>query len=302
MDLLSNYAFDSIDCFVCAEHDDERAIESIIQILASGIKIQHAIIIKYDNGNQSSKLKGMLPEGSQEITVSQDVSSFIVQFKNIIKPYINKSIVIDISCIRIPDVFSIMKILKLNEHKESFSCIYSVPYDYEYFAGDFSYKSSLGDLQNYELMGYGGNYDSTAPNATYIIFLGFEGNLSLKVLEEAAYNRLTFVNSLPSLYQKYKDMSIMNNRSAITGKKHDSILYVPADNPFEVYNFLEENFSDLSSICISPLGTKPVALGICLFALDYANVRIVYPISDVYSPHVTNKVFKTWVYDISLFQ
>lgn len=301
MDLLSNYTFDSIDCFVCAEHDDERAVESIMKILSSGIKIQDAIIIKYDNGNQPSRLKELLPEGSKEIMVLQDIGSFIKQFKDIINPYINKKLVIDMSCIRIPDVFSILKILKLKEHKEEFSCLYSVPYDYEYFAGDFSYKSSLGDLQNYELMGYSGDYDSTVADATYIIFLGFEGNQSLKVLEEAAYNRLTFVNSLPSLYQKYKDMSIMNNRSVITGKKHDSILYAPADNPFEVYNFLEEKFAGLSSICISPLGTKPVALGVCLFALDYENVRIVYPISDVYSPHVTNRVIKTWVYGISLF-
>lgn len=199
-------------------------------------------------------------------------------------------------------VYLLTLISSSNAEKELIPCIYSVPYDYEYFAGDFSYKSSLGDLQNYELAGYGGEYNPDDPNSAYVVFLGFEGALSLKVLEEATYKRLIFVNSLPSLSQKYKDISILNNRSSIKGKKYDSILYAPADNPFEVYNFLEKEYADEASVCISPLATKPVALGVCLFALNYEKVRIVYPISDVYSSHVTNRVIKTLVYEISLIQ
>lgn len=67
-------------------------------------------------------------------------------------------------------------------------------------------------------------------------------------------------------------------------------------------SFLEKEYADEASVCISPLATKPVALGVCLFALNYEKVRIVYPISDVYSSHVTNRVIKTLVYEISLIQ
>lgn len=302
IDQISDYVFDTVDCFICAAHDDERSAEGISKMLASGVQVEHAIIIKYNNGSRSSALNDLFEGRAQEISVTNDVNSFILQFKKIVKPYINKNIVIDISCVRIPDMFSIMKILKLNDHTKHIPCIYSVPYDYEYFAGDFSYKSSLGDLQNYELAGYGGEYNPDDPNSAYVVFLGFEGALSLKVLEEATYKRLIFVNSLPSLSQKYKDISILNNRSSIKGKKYDSILYAPADNPFEVYNFLEKEYADEASVCISPLATKPVALGVCLFALNYEKVRIVYPISDVYSSHVTNRVIKTLVYEISLIQ
>lgn len=300
MEQIGNYTFNDVDCFICAAHDDERAIDGISKMLASGIQVKHAIVIKYDNGSQSTALNRLFDGHAQEISIPNDVTSFIQQFKKAVKPYINQNIVIDISCIRIPDIFSIMKILKLNNHIKCIPCIYSVPYDYEYFAGDFSYKSSLGDLQNYELAGYGGEYNPDDLNSVCAIFLGFEGALSLKVLEEATYRRLTFVNSLPSLSQKYKDISILNNRSAIKGKKYDSILYVPADNPFEVYNFLEKEYANESSICISPLATKPVALGVCLFALNYEKVRIVYPISDMYSSHITNRVIGTFVYEISL--
>lgn len=300
MSQLGDYIFEDIDCFICAAHDDERSTESITKIREKHVRVKHAFIIKYDSGIDSTALKAAFEGVSEEVVVSHDVNSFILQFKKRIKPYVNKKIVVDISCIRIPDIFSLMKILKLNMHRQNIPCIYSVPYDYEYYAGDFSYKSSLGDLQNYELTGYGGEYDSADQTSTYVVFLGFEGALSLKVLEEATYANLDFVNSLPSLSQKYKDISIVNNRSAITGKTPASMLYAPADNPFEVYNFLEHRYSDLSSVCVSPLGTKPVALGVCLFALEHENVRIVYPVSDVYSQRMANKVVKTWVYDIAL--
>lgn len=300
MEPITNYNFDDIDCFICVAHDDERAVASVNNIIASGINIKHVIIINYNN-EESDVLKNLFKSQYEKVSASNDVKSFIKEFKKAVKPYFNQKIVIDISCIRIPDIFSIMKILKLNEHKKPIPCIYSIPYDYKYSAGDFSYKDSLGDLQNYELIGYSGEYDSEEQDSTFIVFLGFEGALSIKVLEDATYKQLIFVNSLPAFYQKYKDISILNNRSAIIGKDQKSIMYVPADNPFEVYNFLEKNYAKLASICISPLGTKPVALGICLFALDYEKVRVVYPVSDKYSIETTTKVTKSLVYEISLF-
>ena len=300
MEQISDYDFDEVDCFICAIHDDERSCEGVVRMLNNDVEVKQAILISYDDNRQSSKMKNLFECQVQELSILNDVNSFILCFKEAIKSFINKNIVIDISCIRIPDIFSIMKILKLNKHRNNVICLYSVPYDYEYFAGDFSYKYSIGDLENYELTGYGGDYNPEDENSTHIVFLGFEGSLSLKVLEEASYQRLTFVNSLPSFSQKYKDISILNNRSSIKGKKFDSILYIPADNPFEVYNLLDRKFSNLHSLCISPLGTKPVALGICLFALNHEKVRIVYPISDVYSMHISNKVNKTLIYEISL--
>jgi len=61
-------------------------------------------------------------------------------------------------------------------------------------------------------------------------------------------------------------------------------MYSKANNPFEIYNLLQgikiktpNNF-----INIAPLGTKPMALGACLFALHNPAVRIIYPLPDAY--------------------
>lgn len=297
MSCLSEYQFNEIECFICALHDDDRSVEGINNLIKSNVSIKKVIVISYEDYSFKHKIAGISEENLIEIIVdcSKDFNS---QFKKAITAYVGKHIAIDISCIRIPDFFYIFKLLRMLNHNENITCLYSVPYDYEYISGDFEYKASVGDLENFDLSGYGGSYDANDPNATFIVFLGFEGALALKVLEDAEYKILNFVNGLPPFYQKYKDVSITNNSSAIKGKAYNSILYTPSDNPFEVYNMLDRTFSEHRSVCISPLGSKPVSLGVCLYALDHENVRIVYPVSELYSLHLTNDVIKTWVYDI----
>lgn len=297
MSSLSEYRFDEIDCFICALHDDDRSVEGINNLLKNKETIKNVIIISYTGYSFKQKISE-IPEGNFIEIIADEDKKFKSHFKRAITDFIDKNIVIDISCIRIPDFFYIFKLLRLLKHTKNIPCLYSVPYDYEYISGDFEYKASVGDLENYDLSGYGGSYDANDPKSTFIIFLGFEGALALKVLEEAEYKILNFVNGLPPFYQKYKDVSITNNSSAIKGKAYNSILYTPSDNPFEAYNMLERTFSDCKSICISPLGSKPVSLGVCLYALDHEDVRIVYPVSESYSHHLTNNVIKTWVYDI----
>ncbi len=298
MKLLSDCVLGDIDCFIVGLHNDDRSVESINKI-GSMVTIKNVIAIEYDKNHCSFSTDSYVEHVSL-ISACNNPIEFISKFKCEIQQYIGKKIIVDISCIRVPELFSILKILQMNDHSESILFTYSVPYDYEYHSGNFVYRASIGDLENYELIGYGGEYDASATDSTYVVFLGFEGALSLKVLEEAEYKNLNFVNGLPSLYQKYKDISILNNSSVIKGNNYKKMLYTPADNPFETYNMLERNFSSCSSLCISPLGTKATSLGVCLFALIHNTTRIVFPISANYSSHLSNKVVKTWVYEINI--
>lgn len=300
MSCFNEYNFREIDCFVCAFHNDDRSMEGLRKLVEKGISINKVIAICYGGYSTPKRISDIIEEERIiEITVAQG-NDFIIGFKNTFADFVGQDVVIDISCIRTPDVFYIFKLLRLMEYRGHITCLYSVPYDYEYVSGDFEYKASMGDLENYDLAGYGGSYNGNAPDSTYVVFLGFEGSLALKVLEEAEYRNLNFVNGLPPFYQKYKDISVTNNASAIKGKAYNSVLYTPSDNPFETYNMLERIFPNCTSICISPLGSKPVSLGVCLYALEHENVRVVYPISESYSPHLTNEVIKTWVYDIPI--
>ena len=39
IDQISDYVFDTVDCFICAAHDDERSAEGISKMLASGVQV-----------------------------------------------------------------------------------------------------------------------------------------------------------------------------------------------------------------------------------------------------------------------
>ena len=149
----------------------------------------------------------------------------------------------------------------------------------------------------YELFGFSGVSHET--NNDLYLFMGFEGALALKVTEDTAYKELNLINNLPSFYQKYKDISIVNNYQLMQNQK-SCMLYTPADNPFETYNLLENSIGSDTYACIAPLSTKPVALGVCLFALSHEKVRVVYPISQKYNASNTVDTYKTYVYNISL--
>lgn len=223
-----------------------------------------------------------------------------VQSLNKIESLTNaNSITIDISCLRIPHFFLLMKYLKMIYPNKKVNIINTIPYDYIFGGEPFiSYKSYLGDLELCEIIGFGGVTDFTQEGDLFI-FLGFEGALSLKVVEETVYKNLFLVNTMPSYYQKYKDISVINNYNLLTSK-NNRILYAPAGNPFEVYNILDREIKDNQPVCIAPLCTKPIALGICMYALEHSNVRIVYPVSDTYNDIKSRDVHLSYVYGIDL--
>ena len=130
-----------------------------------------------------------------------------------------------------------------------------------------------------------------------IVFLGFEGALSKKVVEDIYYSDLLLVNGLPSFFPKYKDIAMLCNYQLLTENSYH-IEYVPANNPFETYNYLNRLLVQDERACIAPLSTKPVSLGVCLFALKHPNIRIVYPLSEQYIARNTSAVLQTYMYRI----
>ena len=95
----------------------------------------------------------------------------------------------------------------------------------------------------------------------------------------------------------YNDAEINHD---LLSTHRSKLLYVPANNPFETFNFLDSGFDGKSSLCVAPLSTKPVALGVCLYAMSHKTLRIVYPTSEHYNDHRTNKVLNTNIYSIPL--
>ena len=155
-------------------------------------------------------------------------------------------------------------------------------------------------ISNSEILCYSGCFflgrwgDSSRQKVNHVLVTY---NYKIKSPNNIKCCSLYFVNALPSYCQKYKDISIINNYQLLLAKNCKR-LYAPAINPFEVYNLLDGCIDESRTVSIAPLCTKPMSLGICLYALEHQNVRIIYPFSDRYESHRSYDVYKSYIYKI----
>lgn len=301
MDTLEQYKSDGNPItFVFSPNEENRSHKGIDYLLSNGSSIKQVLIITYDSVDLTLELNKKL--SGIKITIINITSNpieFVMNLKGVNTQIWENDVIFDISCVRIPEIFTLMKYFKLNIKLPKLNIIYSIPYDYNFTKEPFtSYRSFNGDLVMYELLGYSGSGNDDTENSDLFLFMGFEGSLALKVVENSVYRELKLINNLPSFYPKYKDISVINHYQLMQNQYQ--MLYTPADNPFETYNLLDNIVGSNSAVCIAPLSTKPVALGVCLFALDNDKARIVYPISQNYNRSNTLETYKTHLYRISL--
>ena len=287
------------EVLILAGETDERTIAAsrIISEKPNSIKI--ILLLKYDNFDDS-KIRSFFSDALfYEISVTSNSVSFLKDLQSNSDILLPNRLMVDITAIRVPEMFMLFKYLKLQGKEDKISVVYSAPMEYEFQVEPFtSYRSYYGNLETIDIPGFGG-MSSDMSHSQMLIFMGFEGGLSEKINEDIRYERLKLINNLPSLYEKYKDISVLNNYNLLSSR-HEKLSYVPANNPFAVYNFLSENLSEDESACVAPLSTKPVAFGVCIYALTHDNLRVVYPISDKYVPHRANSVHKTYLYSFEL--
>lgn len=284
--------------YIVAPGEDERATATTNILAREGNNISSVVLIKYGDYDEKD-ICDKFPECKiYSIEITPNISDFVLTLQKYKEVFLAKEILIDITSIRIPELFALMKFMKIANPAMNLSVSYSTPVEYEFLAEPFtSYRSYFGNLRTTDIVGFGG-ISTDMSYSKMIIFLGFEGVLSTKVSEDVKYDNLILVNNLPSFYEKYKDISVINNYE-ILGTRHERISYVPANNPFETYNFLCEQLSGEETACVAPLSTKPVALGVCLYALAHEYLRVVYPMADEYNRHRANSVHKTYLYKFS---
>ncbi len=280
--------------FIFAPSEEVRSTAAIKNICKYNIKLTKIVIINYGNT--------ILPDCIKDyrdiiinIKVTKSPVDFINNLKKISASFMTGNIVLDITCIHVPEMFTLIKFLKMQSVFSSMDAVYSLPNNYIFNEEPFtSYKSFVGDLKMIEPLGFSGTKRNS--EIDLFLFIGFEGPLALKVVEDCSFRNLNLVNSLPSFFPKYKDIANINNYQLM--QYSSRTIFVPADNPFETYNMLSEFENNNTEFCIAPLSTKPIALGVCLFALDNESVRVVYPISENYNMNTTRETYKTYLYHI----
>jgi len=296
---ISEVEYSKVEVLVLGSGLDDRTLTVAENLSKTANHISTILLLSYGEYD-STKLQKLFPDISITIFyISEDSTKFLYDLQGCDIFSTPKNIMLDITSIRIPEMFLFMKYLRIKNIQNTIEVTYTTPLEYEFAEEPFtSYHSYYGNLRTDDLLGFSGTSEDMA-HSQMIIFLGFEGVLSAKVNEDVKYSKLVLVNNLPSFFEKYKDISVINNFELLSNR-HDDMNYVPANNPFETYNFLNEKLDENELACIAPLSTKPVALGVCLYALSHESLRVVYPTADEYNFHRTNSVHETYIYTIPL--
>lgn len=309
MELLSssNSYLNEIDYIILASGSDSRAYE----VLSKSISISDSKVIIFHFKERLNGLDQDDPLFDYKKFTHTSLQEIYCEIKNpsscleeILKNNFSKTIKIglDISCFTKPYFYFIIKLFKERFDLNKLSVFYTEPKSYLFPKGLFNaFHSSRGPLSILEIPGYSGQ-ENRGTNRKLIILLGFDGDISKEINEDISPYDTVVVNGFPSYTPKYKDISLITNEKLVNNHNID-VKYTRANNPFDIYNLLQSIKTTEENIFmnIAPLGTKPMALGACLFALHNPDVRIVYPLPEYYEKKYSYMSWNSWFYELPLF-
>ena len=140
--------------------------------------------------------------------------------------------------------------------------------------------------------------------SNWVVFLGFEEERLKRIEEEVSVSRdyTIPVICIPSMHVKWHNYAIDVNLSfleKIPIAERDNISYVSSVNPFDVYNYLEQEKQKCQhQLVISPVSTKPVILGTIMYILYHNEDMLLWDSPFQIKPNTENSG-NTLVYDIS---
>ncbi|MBZ9572552.1 hypothetical protein KJA15_04445 [Patescibacteria group bacterium] len=221
----------------------------------------------------------------------------------------NKTVIIDFSVMIKPYIFILLKYLINIKKVNKILLLYTEPLSYQqprkkYILeeGEFFTK---GTIHTGEIPSYSGIRVLDKKNAL-IVLMGFEGGRAVEVVNAADPDITIPINGFPAYRPEFKDISILMNEELLREPEiFKNLQYAPANDPFETNNVLNDiyiQFHERYNISIAPIGTKPMAIGSCLFALMFSDCRIIYPYPTEYNLKSSKGCGPTWVYVLNIFE
>lgn len=296
--------------YIMAPNIERRSREAFLQLQNKNI-FENVIIMDYANFHKVSEddrkeVESIYSDVESTSMIRLQATGDIEAIRLLRKVGMGKDdeIAIDITGFSIPNIYCIMNILKNVVGVSHIDVYYTEPKLYIYEKGYLDSYHVHEERRCAPILGFCNNGKDEKEILT--IFLGFDGGLAdlvyYKLGEEGKEILQTIaVNGFPSYTSKLKDISLYNNEDLINKIERENVLCTTANNPFETYNLLcqiSNKYKDvLLNICT--IGAKPMALGACLFAMDYSErVKVTYPFYEKTKFDKMEESGKIWRYGV----
>ena len=210
-------------------------------------------------------------------------------------------VAIDVSSMNFWEMSDIIYYFIRIANSDILDIFYTEPDVYRYQEDNITKYSNMLSTVSFN---YPHNYMSTKTTQESEIFvavIGFQKNVLKLMRDLYDVSDLYSINGFPSFYPKAKDISQTNNADYLLEVKASHRYSSEASNPFICFNTLcdikKESGGAFMTLC--PLGSKPMTLGACLYALkNQSDTRIVYPFSEAVGTE-TDGIGRTYCYRIS---
>ena len=297
-----------LDFFLLAANNNTRCYNCFNELSNAKYNINQSIIFEYEKLKTNNLfIESLNKNYSFDSRVYCSNNNDDDDVKHVVKLPIKESteLGIDITGFTIPDIFRIFFVLKEIIKISKIHVFYTEPQFYLFKNSLFSQYGFLTEEGEYsgikEYMNSGSNADETL-----VLFLGFDKDASNYIHAQAYPAEVVAINGFPSYLPKWKDISLFNNDILLNENNMNEsgkMFFARANNPFSAYNTLYDVYEKfpqkLLNICV--LGTKPMALGACLFALDnMEKVKVTYLYPKTYNSETTESSTKTWYYIVDL--
>lgn len=294
----------NVDYFLIAAYSSERAYKCISYLYSINVSINNVLLFDYNKFRPDAisvlydryKTYSEIKYKTEVLKCENDDATQL----NKIPISNNSSVAIDITSFSIPDLFKIMFVLREIKKIDKIYAFYTEPKYYCFRQGLFDAYEYLIDERSYETIN---EYHNSGSNneETLTLFLGFDKGTSTMVKEESKCSEVVVINGFPSISPKLKDISLLNNKKLLIELGQNNLYTAKANNPFSAYNILydvKNKFSEnLINICV--LGSKPMALGACLFSLDFKkHVKVTYPFPKYYGNNISEGSSTSWFYEL----
>lgn len=222
-----------------------------------------------------------------------------------------KKICIDITGFEIPKLLVLIRFLMFRGIRK-FDAIYTEPNQYKENE-DTKFSDTLCEVKL--VTGYAGPNTSETNNDLLVIAAGYDHSRIIDVANDKKGAKKVllfgFPPSSPGMFQE----NILRAHLAETAvgedcfKNMDLNIFAPANDPFSTAQALKEFFAHtrrepFTNVYLSPLSSKPQALGMALFYLwETGNQKpwsIIYPFCSSYIADTTTTISRIWRYEVEL--
>lgn len=295
------------DFFFSALNNSERVTETFKQI--KSVKKYWIIIPEY-HYTPAEEPAGELILRTNSLNEADQIIDTIGSVLNEIN--INSKICVDITGLMRPQILFILRYFKVNNIK-MFDMIYTEPLHYTRKEDTDFTLADVSEVR--QVSGFEGthNVDMSRDGSKDVLFLGvgYDSHLMSRVSLDKDRARHLQLHSLPSLSaDMYQESLIRLDRAGLPNNKgDDQVFFSSANDPFFTATALSKALQKIchnappSNLYLSPLATKPQALGFGLFylkELDGAPASIIFPFSERYSRETSKGIGRSWLYPIYL--